>query len=78
MGFYVCKVGKDEVGVFYFQDLNDCGFDINFYYEIVGEGIMGKCLVFVIFDVDCIMNVFLGISGSLFVIEMDWFVLKQF
>jgi sugar/nucleoside kinase (ribokinase family) len=76
-GFYACKVGKDEAGKFYLQDLNDCGLATNPHHETAGEGITGKCLVFVTPDADRTMNTFLGISGSLSVMEMDWDALKQ-
>ncbi|MBE9197212.1 MULTISPECIES: adenosine kinase [Synechocystis] len=76
-GFYACKVGKDEAGAFYLQDLNDCGLDTNPHHESAGEGITGKCLVFVTPDADRTMNTFLGISGSLSVTEMDWPALRQ-
>lgn len=76
-GFYACKVGKDEAGEFYLKDLNNCGLATNPHHESAGDGITGKCLVFVTPDADRTMNTFLGISGSLSVSEMDWDALKD-
>ncbi len=76
-GFYVCKVGKDEAGKFYLKDLNDCGLGTNPHHETAGEGITGKCLVFITPDADRTMNTFLGISGSLSVNELDTEALKD-
>ncbi|MEB3160854.1 MAG: adenosine kinase [Synechocystis sp.] len=76
-GFYACKVGKDEAGEFYLKDLNECGLATNPHHESAGEGITGKCLVFITPDADRTMNTFLGISGSLSVTEMDWDALKD-
>ena len=75
-GFYVCKVGKDKAGEFYLKDLNDCGLGTNPHHESAGEGITGKCLVFVTPDADRTMNTFLGISGSLSETELDEAALK--
>lgn len=76
-GFYACKVGKDDAGEFYLKDLNGCGLATNPHHESAGEGITGKCLVFITPDADRTMNTFLGISSSLSVNEMDWDALKD-
>ncbi|MEL6579939.1 MAG: adenosine kinase [Cyanobacteria bacterium J06621_12] len=62
--FYSCKVGDDEPGKFYTQDLIDCGVTTNLENQTPEAGITGKCLVFVTPDADRTMNTFLGISGE--------------
>ncbi|MGL5795066.1 MAG: adenosine kinase [Waterburya sp.] len=62
--FYSCKVADDEPGLFYTQDLLDCGVATNLENHVPETGITGKCLVFVTPDADRTMNTFLGISGS--------------
>ncbi|BAQ64179.1 adenosine kinase [Geminocystis sp. NIES-3709] len=64
-GFYSCKVAKDEAGLFYLQDLVDCGLDTNLIPDNLPEGITGKCLVLVTPDADRTMNTFLGITKDL-------------
>ena len=64
-GFYSCKVAKDEAGIFYLEDLQNCGLDTNVHDEKDVEGTTGKCLVMVTPDADRTMNTFLGISGGL-------------
>ncbi len=62
--FYSCKVANDEPGIFYFEDLKNCGVATNLETHEPELGITGKCLVFVTPDADRTMNTFLGISGS--------------
>ncbi|MBR8831172.1 MAG: 2-dehydro-3-deoxygluconokinase [Chroococcopsis gigantea SAG 12.99] len=64
-GFYSCKVAKDEAGMFYLQDLQNCGLDTNSHDKGATEGITGKCLVLVTPDADRTMNTFLGITSSI-------------
>ncbi len=63
--FYSCKVGNDEPGQFYTEDLLRCGVATNLEHHEPEIGISGKCLVFVTPDADRTMNTFLGISGDL-------------
>lgn len=62
--FYSCKVGDDDTGTRYLEDLVRGGVDTNFKLDNRPEGITGKCLVFVTPDADRTMNTYLGISGS--------------
>ncbi|MEG3439226.1 adenosine kinase [Pannus brasiliensis CCIBt3594] len=64
-GFYSCKVGNDESGRFYLDDLRSCGLDTNEHGGDTAEGITGKCLVLVTPDADRTMNTFLGITGKI-------------
>lgn len=64
-GFYSCKVGNDELGKFYLQDLRACGLHTNEHGGEKEVGITGKCLVFVTPDADRTMNTFLGITGEI-------------
>jgi sugar/nucleoside kinase (ribokinase family) len=64
-GFYSCKVGGDEAGKFYLDDLRSRGVDTNEHGGDEAGGITGKCLVFVTPDADRTMNTFLGITGEI-------------
>jgi sugar/nucleoside kinase (ribokinase family) len=64
-GFYSCKVGNDESGKFYLEDLRNCGLDTNEHGGNAEVGITGKCLVLVTPDADRTMNTFLGITGEI-------------
>jgi len=63
--FYSCKVGNDEPGKFYTEDLLRCGVTTNLEHQEPEVGTSGKCLVFVTPDTDRTMNTFLGISGAI-------------
>lgn len=71
-GFYSCKVAQDEEGLFYLQDLWDCGLETNLH-DTDGQGkplhlppgTTGKCLVLITPDADRTMNTFLGITATL-------------
>jgi sugar/nucleoside kinase (ribokinase family) len=62
--FYSCKVADDESGEFYMKDLVSCGIETNLQHHEPGEGITGKCLVFVTPDADRTMNTYLGVSAT--------------
>jgi sugar/nucleoside kinase (ribokinase family) len=66
--FYSCKVAQDEPGTHYLQDLQDCGVETNL--NSIGQGVTGKCLVFVTPDADRTMNTFLGISSNLAISDL--------
>lgn len=68
--FYSCKIGNDETGSFYLEDLLRCGVDTNLQTQDPAPGITGKCLVMVTPDTDRTMNTFLGITGELSVDEL--------
>ena len=63
--FYSCKVGNDDYGKFYMNDLKSSGVDTNLNGDNLPEGTTGKCLVMVTADADRTMNTFLGISSTL-------------
>ncbi|MGD2182606.1 adenosine kinase [Lusitaniella coriacea LEGE 07167] len=68
--FYSCKIGNDETGSFYLEDLLRCGVDTNLQTQDPSPGITGKCLVMVTPDADRTMNTFLGITGELSLDEL--------
>lgn len=76
-GFYSCKVAHDDAGLFYLQDLIDCGLDTNLTPDTLPDGITGKCLVLVTPDADRTMNTFLGITGDLTPQELNESALKD-
>lgn len=57
--FYSCKVGQDEAGDFFHQNLIAQGIKTNLQ-TINREGVTGKCIVLVTPDADRTMNTFLG------------------
>jgi len=63
--FYSCKVARDPIGNFYFQDLLEQGVDSNLKTQEREEGVTGKCLVMVTKDAERTMNTFLGITSTL-------------
>ncbi|MBL1209374.1 adenosine kinase [Geminocystis sp. GBBB08] len=76
-GFYSCKVADDEAGLFYLQDLLNCGLDTNLTVENRPRGITGKCLVLVTDDSSRTMNTFIGVTGDLTLQELDETALKD-
>jgi sugar/nucleoside kinase (ribokinase family) len=69
--FYSCKVGPDETGQFYLEDLQAFGVATNPQPAAQREGITGKCLVFVTPDADRTMNTFLGTTATFSPTELD-------
>lgn len=69
--FYSCKVAKDPIGNFYFQDLQDNGVDSNLQHQDREEGITGKCLVLITPDAERTMNTFLGITSTISKSQVD-------
>lgn len=63
--FYSCKVAKDPIGNFYFQDLQDNMVASNLMHQDREEGITGKCLVLITPDAERTMNTFLGITSTI-------------
>lgn len=61
--FYSCKVGNDEAGDFFYQNLILQGIQTNLH-ERPREGITGKCIVLVTPDADRTMNTFLGATST--------------
>lgn len=62
--FYSCKVAHDEVGEFYFKDLQENGVETNLRKDKLEQGITGKCIVLITPDADRTMNTFLGITQN--------------
>lgn len=69
--FYSCKVAKDPIGNFYFQDLLDNGVHSNLMHQDREEGVTGKCLVLITPDAERTMNTFLGITSSISKTQVD-------
>ena len=60
--FYAGKVGSDDDGQFFIQDLDDHGVD--FRQTDSSAGITGKCLVMITDDAERTMNTFLVLTQS--------------
>ena len=60
--YYACKVGNDDMGEFYLQDLETAGVACNRAHR--GDGVTGLCLVLITPDADRTMNTFLGITST--------------
>lgn len=69
--FYSCKVAKDPIGNFYFQDLLDNGVHSNLMNQDREDGVTGKCLVLITPDAERTMNTFLGITSSISKTQVD-------
>lgn len=69
--FYSCKVAKDPIGNFYYQDLQDNGVDSNLQHQDREDGVTGKCLVLITPDAERTMNTFLGITSSISKTQVD-------
>lgn len=76
-GYYSCKVAKDPIGNFYFQDLQDNGVDSNLLHQDREEGVTGKCLVLITPDAERTMNTFLGITSSISKTEVDMEAIRR-
>ncbi len=74
--FYSCKVAKDPIGNFYFQDLQDNGVDSNLQHQNRENGVTGKCLVLITPDAERTMNTFLGITATIGKAEVDAAAIK--
>lgn len=62
--FYACKVGDDESGRFYVEDLANAGVTTRIG-ELDLHGQTGKCMVMVTADAERTMNTYLGITSDL-------------
>jgi sugar/nucleoside kinase (ribokinase family) len=60
--YYGCKVGQDEPGDFYLNDLTAAGVDSNPNNR--AEGVTGQCVVLIGPDGERSLNTFLGITGE--------------
>jgi sugar/nucleoside kinase (ribokinase family) len=61
--FYSCKVGNDEAGDFFYQNLVSQGIHTNLD-SCQRDGVTGKCIVLVTPDADRTMNTFLGATST--------------
>lgn len=75
--FYSGRVGDDEMGRFYVEDLKRAGVDTNISSGQMKQGITGKCLVFVTPDADRTMNTYLGASADVAPEDVDLSVVEQ-
>ncbi len=75
--YYSCKVGNDETGEFYHQDLKKEGVDSNLQGVLLDEGATGQCLVMVTPDAERTMNTYLGITERVSVRELNLEALIQ-
>lgn len=74
--FYSCRVGADEAGAFYLNDLRAAGVATNAHPGAVdgpaSAGLTGRCLVLITPDAERSMSTFLGITGELSEQEIDF------
>lgn len=75
--YYSCRVGDDELGGFYLEDLHKAGVHTSADLEHNKRGITGKCLVFVTPDADRTMNTFLGVSSDVAPEDIDVSAIEQ-
>lgn len=68
--FYSCKIGDDEAGDFYYDDLTANGIDSNLKNN-GRHGVTGKCIVLVTPDADRTMNTFLGATSNFSVAQLS-------
>lgn len=61
--YYSCKIGDDEAGDFFYQNLLSQGIHTNLHDNNRG-GITGKCIVLVTPDADRTMNTYLGATAN--------------
>lgn len=84
-GFYSCRIGDDELGRIYAEDLHANGVVTN-AHERRDSGDTGRCLVFVTPDADRTMQTYLGITGDLgpdalepdALANADWFYIEGY
>lgn len=83
--FYACRVGDDEPGQFYLQDLNKAGVATS-KQSIHAGGVTGSCVVAVTEDGERTMQTYLGTSADISeenvnfeaLIEADWLYLEGY
>ncbi len=78
--YYACRVGGDEAGAFYLQDLRAAGVATNSHSGLLdasSAGVTGRCLVMVTPDAERTMNTYLGITGELSETEIDFHALSN-
>lgn len=75
--YFDCRVSADMAGQFYARDLQDSGVDSRLESKMTGQGVTGKCLVFVTPDADRTMNTFLGVSAELDISDVNAEAIKN-
>ncbi len=75
--FYSCLVAKDDLGMFFLDDIRLNGVDTNLLYEDCPEGYSGRCLVMTTPDAHRTMNTFLGVSSFLAPEHLDEAAIKN-
>lgn len=80
---YACRVGNDELGQFYLDDLNAAGVQTG--QQALATGQTGTCLVLVSPDAERTMHTDLGVSSALSVDQLDpqlgaadWFYIEGY
>jgi len=68
--YYSCKLGDDETGAFFLENLGAAGVATNPNAQ-ADNGKSGRCLVLVTPDAERSMNTFLGVSSSLSIADID-------
>ncbi|WP_201586686.1 adenosine kinase [Psychrobacter jeotgali] len=74
--FYACRVGDDEPGQFYLQDLNQAGVATS-KKSIHAGGVTGSCVVAVTNDGERTMQTYLGTSSDITEDNVDFEALTQ-
>ncbi len=74
--FYACRVGDDEQGQFYLQDLNDAGVATSSQSVHVG-GVTGSCVVAITDDGERTMQTYLGTSSDITEDNVDFDALTK-
>lgn len=74
--FYSCKVGADEAGKFFHQDIRAQGMHTNLD-DCEREGETGKCIVLVTPDADRTMNTYLGATANFSTKQLREAALKE-
>ena len=74
--FYSCKVGKDEYGALFYNNLIAHGIKTNLHNNI-HKGVTGKCIVLVTPDAERTMNTFLGVTFEFSTKELSEVALKH-
>ena len=74
--FYACRVGDDESGTFYLQNLHEAGVATS-NQSIQPDGVTGSCVVAVTPDAERTMQTYLGTSSEICEDNIDFEVLTQ-
>lgn len=75
--FYACRVGDDEAGAFYLQNLHESGVATSPEHSIQADGVTGSCVVAVTPDAERTMQTYLGTSSEICEDNIDLAVLGQ-